>query len=77
MPVEKVHQRSETTHTLSRSASGPGHQSLVVRRMKMHMGMLGAEGRESTRESQNTQPSELRFRALLGEGLTELELALF
>jgi hypothetical protein len=29
-----------------------------------------------TRESQNTQPSELQFRALLTEGASEVELAL-
>ena len=28
------------------------------------------------REFQNTQPMELRFRALLGEGTSELQLAL-
>jgi len=31
---------------------------------------------EGTRESQNTQPLGLRFRALLTDGLPELELAL-
>jgi hypothetical protein len=37
--------------------------------------MLGTEGLEPTRESQNTQSLELRFRALLGEE-PKVELAL-
>jgi hypothetical protein len=38
--------------------------------------MLGAEGCEPTRESQNTQSMELRFRALLEAGTSEAQLAL-
>jgi hypothetical protein len=39
-------------------------------------GRSGTEGLEPTRESQNTQSLELRFRALLEEGASEIQLAL-
>jgi hypothetical protein len=42
----------------------------------MRREMLGAEGPKSTREFQNTQFLELRFRALLDEGASEVQLAL-
>jgi hypothetical protein len=42
----------------------------------MRRGMLGTEGLEPRRESQNTQSSELRFRALLDEGNSEVQLVL-
>jgi hypothetical protein len=38
--------------------------------------MLGTEGLEPTHESRNTQPFELRFRALLTEEASKAELAL-
>jgi hypothetical protein len=41
----------------------------------MRRGMLGAEGLEPTRESQNTQSHELRFHATLGED-PKIELTL-
>jgi hypothetical protein len=41
----------------------------------MRREMLGTEGPKSTRESQNTQPFDLRFRATLGKR-SEVELAL-
>jgi hypothetical protein len=41
----------------------------------MRRGMLGTEGLEPTRESQNTQPLGVRFRAKLGDK-PEVELAL-
>jgi hypothetical protein len=41
----------------------------------MRRGMLGTEELESTRESRNTQPSEVRFRVLLKES-PKIELAL-
>ena len=42
----------------------------------MRGGMLGTEGLEPIRASQNTQSMELRFRALLSEAASEMELAL-
>jgi hypothetical protein len=42
----------------------------------MRRGKLGAAEPGSTRESQNTQPSELRFRARLTEAASEMELML-
>jgi hypothetical protein len=41
----------------------------------MRRRMLGTEGSAPTRESQNTQPTELRFRAMLSRN-PEVELAL-
>lgn len=38
--------------------------------------MLRAEGLGPTRESPNIQPLELRFRALLEEGTSEVQLSL-
>jgi hypothetical protein len=38
--------------------------------------MLGAEGCGQIRESQNTQSMEVRFRARLGEGTSEVQLLL-
>jgi hypothetical protein len=44
--------------------------------MKISRRVLGAEGLEQTRESQNTQSLELCFRALLTEnGVERVELA--
>jgi hypothetical protein len=59
-----------------RSPGSRGEQE--IRRLR-HAGPpahLGAEGREPTRESQNTQPLGLWFRALLTEAASEMELAL-
>ena len=44
--------------------------------MKLRRGMLGAEGREPTREFRNTQPFVLRFRASLAEAASEVELVM-
>jgi hypothetical protein len=59
-----------------RSPGSRGEQE--IRRLR-HAGPpahLGAEGREPTRKSENTQPLGLRFRALLTEGAAlRLELS--
>jgi len=68
---------SKAARENDRRAAGAGRQSVhVVGWVKMRRGMLGTEGCGKMRESQNTQFLELRFRALLDEGTSEIQLAL-